>query len=267
MVDAFADEPFRGNPAAVCILDGPAPESWMASVAREMYLSETAFVHREGQDFRLRWFTPTKEVELCGHATLASAHALWQEGVLEPSHEARFHTRSGLLVCRRDAGSIRMEFPANPAQPAPAPPGLWTALGIPPCPVLRNRLDYLLVVTDAAALRAVKPDFAALLKLSDIHGFVLTAPSDNPAHDYLCRYFVPSYGVDEDPVTGSIQTMLGPYWAERLGKAEVRCWQASARGGGMRVRLEGSRVVLVGKAVTVLRGEIASPVAVVPQAR
>jgi PhzF family phenazine biosynthesis protein len=256
VVDAFTDRPFSGNPAAVCLLEGPAPEGWMKAVAREMNLSETAFVHRDGEQYRLRWFTPAKEVVLCGHATLASAHVLWQEGILADAEPARFETLSGRLTCRREPAGIAMDFPANPATPAPAPAGLWEAMGMEPCPVLRNRLDYLLLVTDAATVRHVAPDFKALARLSDVHGFVVTAPSDDPAHDYLCRYFVPSFGIDEDPVTGSIQTALGPYWAGRLGKREMRSHQASARGGSMRVRPQADRVVLVGNAMTTLTGRL-----------
>ncbi|MES2153785.1 MAG: PhzF family phenazine biosynthesis protein [bacterium] len=261
IVDAFADKPFSGNPAAVCLLDGPAPEEWMKAVAREMNLSETAFVHREAGTgsapvFRLRWFTPAKEVVLCGHATLASAHVLWESGTLAPTQAAEFETLSGRLTCKREGDGIAMDFPANPGQTAPAPDGLWKALGIKPAPVLRNHLDYLMVVTDEAAVRSIKPDFAALAKLSDVHGFILTAPAGDGVHDYVCRYFVPAFGIDEDPVTGSIQTMLGPYWCERLGKKQVRSWQASARGGGMTVRPAGKRVMLIGRAVTTLRADL-----------
>ncbi|MFO1533091.1 MAG: PhzF family phenazine biosynthesis protein [Thermoplasmatota archaeon] len=259
IVDAFTDSPFAGNAAAVCLLDGPAPEDWMAAVAREMNLSETAFVHREGDHFRLRWFTPAKEVDLCGHATLASAHALWAEGALRPGDAAEFETRSGRLTCRRTPQGIAMDFPANRGSPAPAPPGLWTALGMTPVDiVLRNRMDHLMVVTDEAAVRAMRPDFPALSRLSGVHGFIVTAPSRDPAFDYVCRYFVPAYGIDEDPVTGSIQTMLGPYWCDRLGKSEVRVHQASRRGGAMLVRPDGDRVALTGTAVTTVKGNLAA---------
>ena len=256
-VDAFTTAAFAGNPAAVCLLEAPAPEPWMRAVAREMNLSETAFVHREGGHFRLRWFTPAKEVVLCGHATLASAHVLWTEGWLRQDEEASFETLSGRLTCRREGDAIAMDFPANPGSPAAAPEGLWEALGIAPCPVLRNHLDYLMVVTDEATVRSIRPDFAALARMGDVHGFVVTAPAKDSAFDYVCRYFVPAFGIDEDPVTGSIQTMLGPYWCDRLGKREVRAYQASARGGSMRVRLAGARVVLTGNAVTTVKGTLA----------
>jgi PhzF family phenazine biosynthesis protein len=260
-VDAFTETPFSGNPAAVCLLDGPAPEEWMKAVAREMNLSETAFVHAEGDPsgpvrYRLRWFTPAKEVVLCGHATLASAHILWETGLLAPGLAAEFETLSGRLVCQRNGAQIAMDFPANPGAPSDTPRGLWEALGVKPCPVYRNHLDYLLILTDEASVRAASPDFVALAKLSDVHGFILTAPSADPRYDYVCRYFVPAFGINEDPVTGSIQTMLGPFWTSRLGKKEVWAWQASARGGGMTVRPAGDRVILVGNAVTTARGEL-----------
>lgn len=257
-VDAFTDRPFAGNPAAVCLLDGPAPETWMRQVAREMNLSETAFVHPAGNTWALRWFTPTKEVDLCGHATLASAHALWETGLLPDGEPARFDTRSGRLACRRDAsGRIAMDFPANPPEPAAAPAGLWEALRMPPTTVLQNRLDHVLVVTDEAAVRAARPDFQALARVSDVHGFVVTAPGSDGA-DYVCRYFVPAYGIDEDPVTGSIQTALGPYWATRLGKQTLLGRQVSARGGTFWVEPTGDRVEIAGHAVTTVRGELAA---------
>lgn len=225
-------------------------------------LASSSHARAPSPSFSLRWLTPTKEVELCGHATLASAHALWEMGRLPRSAPALFETRSGRLICTSQPdGSIAMDFPANPATALPAsevPPALWDALGMAPCPVQRNRLDYMLILTDAKTLRAASPDFARLATFSAWHGFVLTAPSDDPAYDYLCRYFVPAFGVNEDPVTGSIQTMLGPFWAKRLGKDEVRVWQASARGGGMRVRPVGDRVVLLGNAVTTVRGDVAT---------
>jgi PhzF family phenazine biosynthesis protein len=257
-VDAFTDQPFRGNPAAVCLLDGPAPEPWMRLVARELNLSETAFVHPAGDAWALRWFTPTKEVDLCGHATLASAHALWETKMLRHGEPARFDTRSGRLTCRQGpAGRIAMDFPANPPAPAPAPVGLWEALRIEPAPVLRNRLDHVVVATDEATVQAVRPDFQALARISDVHGFVVTAPGAGGV-DYVCRYFVPAYGIDEDPVTGSIQTALGPYWAQRLGKAELVGKQVSARGGTFWVKPMGGRVELAGFAVTTVRGELAA---------
>ncbi|HUR24832.1 MAG TPA: PhzF family phenazine biosynthesis protein [Candidatus Thermoplasmatota archaeon] len=261
-VDAFTDKPFGGNPAAVVLMPpGKWPEeSWMQSVGMEMNLSETAFVKPDGKGgFSLRWFTPTKEVDLCGHATLASAHVLWQEGVLGGDEEALFMTKSGKLVCKRDGDRIAMEFPDESAKPCEAPPGLFSALGLAPGPILRNRLDYLLVLPDEAAVRALKPLSKAPELQDPVRGFIVTAPSSDPAFDYVCRYFAPAYGIDEDPVTGSIQCALGPYWAQRLGKAELRGRQVSQRGGTFTVRPKGKRVHILGQAVTTVRGDLVAP--------
>jgi PhzF family phenazine biosynthesis protein len=258
-VDAFADRPFAGNPAAVCLLpegDWP-PEAWMQDVGAEMNLSETAFVRPDGKGgFGLRWFTPAKEVELCGHATLASAHVLWEEGVLAPGQAATFATLGGTLVCRRGEDGITLDFPDQSAQPCEAPAGLFEAFGTAPVPVLRNRMDYVLVLPDEAAVRGLRPLAKAPALQDPVRGFVVTAPSSDPAFDYVCRYFAPAYGIDEDPVTGSIQCALGPYWARRLGKAELRGHQVSRRRGVFRVRADGGRVHITGRAVTTARGEL-----------
>jgi PhzF family phenazine biosynthesis protein len=257
-VDAFTDKPFAGNPAAVCLLPAgrwPA-DAWMQSVGAEMNLSETAFVKPAGGPFDLRWFTPTKEVDLCGHATLAASHVLWEEGVLKATQEAAFETRSGRLTCRRDGASITMDFPAEPAQPCPAPQGLLGALGVGTVAILRSRLDYLAVLPNPATLRAAKPLTKAPELQDQVRGFILTAPGDRPGIDYICRYFAPAFGIEEDPVTGSIQCTLGPYWAERLGKSDLTMWQASRRGGTMRVRPQGNRVLLTGQALTTARGHL-----------
>ncbi|HET6964228.1 MAG TPA: PhzF family phenazine biosynthesis protein [Acidimicrobiales bacterium] len=241
VVDAFADAPFSGNPAAVALLPAFPPEDWMACVAREMNLAETAFVvRRPDGDHDLRWFTPLVEVDLCGHATLASAHVL--------GGEARFHTRSGLLECRRGpAGLIEMDFPADPLSPVEMPmdfPGVEvTAVG-------RGRFDILVAVDDPAWLRAYRPDLAAVAAL-DARCLVVTAPGDAAGIDFVSRVFGPSVGVAEDPVTGSAHCTLACYWAERTGRAELTGYQASARGGTVRVRLNGERVVIAGTAVTV----------------
>jgi PhzF family phenazine biosynthesis protein len=260
--DAFTDRPFAGNPAAVCVLAEPRPDAWMQDVAREMNLSETAFLlRREGSDgFDLRWFTPTVEVELCGHATLASAHVLWEEGHLPPAHEARFHTRSGVLVARRGNGWIEMDFPAEPAAPVEAPDGLVEALGTAPVWVGRNRFDLLVELPSEAAVRAIRPDMGRLRRIP-ARGVIVTsrADADAPGHHFVSRFFAPAVGVDEDPVTGSAHCCLGPFWAARLDRAEVVGFQASARGGIVRVRPQGERVLLSGKAVTVLRGELVQP--------
>jgi predicted PhzF superfamily epimerase YddE/YHI9 len=258
-VDAFTDRPFAGNPAAVALLpEGPWPaESWMQDVGAEMNLSETAFVKPGGKGaFDLRWFTPAKEVELCGHATLASAHVLWQEGVLKPDQPAAFATCSGTLTCRRGKDGITLDFPDQSASSCTAPAGLFEAFGAKPSALLRNRMDYMLVFPDEAAVRALRPLSRAPALQDPVRGFIATAPSSDPAFDYVCRYFAPAYGIDEDPVTGSIQCALGPHWSERLGKAELRGRQVSRRGGVFKIRPDGKRVHITGQAVTTARGEL-----------
>ena len=254
-VDAFTDRPFAGNPAAVCVLSEAAPEQWMLDVAREMNLSETAFLVPEDGGFRLRWFTPAVEVDLCGHATVASAHVLWQDGHLPPGAQARFHTRSGLLLADRRGDWIELDFPAKPAVPAEAPPGLLAALGCRAQAVMRNEFDYLLEMDSEAAVRAMAPDFAALKRI-EARGVIATARASAAGFDFVSRFFAPAVGVDEDPVTGSAHCALGPYWGRRLGKTGMTAFQASARGGVVRVRLAGERVILGGQAVTVMAGEL-----------
>lgn len=255
-VDAFTAEPFRGNPAAVCVLDGPRPDSWMAAVAREMNLPETAFLEFRGDRWGLRWFTPVTEVDLCGHATLASAHALWELGLATETAELRFDTRSGVLTARRDSGGIVLDFPAEPATPEPAHEPLLTALGIEDSVACaRNRFDYLVEVRGEDVVRSLAPDMAALARIRT-RGVVVTAPAAGEDLDFVSRWFGPGVGVDEDPVTGSAHCCLGPWWAERLGKADLRAAQLSPRGGALTVRVLGERVELIGRAVTVLRGEL-----------
>ena len=256
-VDAFTEAPFRGNPAAVCLLDGPREDDWMQSVAAEMNLSETAFVRPDGDGFRLRWFTPAVEVDLCGHATLASAHVLWAEGRVSAADAIRFHTRSGVLtVVRRDDG-IEMDFPATPPEPALPPSGLLAALnlGLAGRLVCRTRFDYLVEADGEAAVRQARPDFRALRDV-EARGVIVTARSDDPAYDFVSRFFAPASGVDEDPVTGSAHCALAPFWAKRLGRAALVGRQVSARGGVVRVEVKGDRVGLGGKAVTAWRGEL-----------
>ena len=254
-VDAFTDKPFAGNPAAVCILPQAPEERWMRDVAREMNLSETAFLVPQDGAYNLRWFTPAVEVDLCGHATLASAHVLWEDGHLAAGAQARFQTRSGLLLADRRGDWIEMDFPAKIEQAAEPPADLVTALGLRPVYVGRNQFDYLVEVESAAALRAAQPDHSRLKKLA-VRGVIVTALSDAPEFDFISRFFAPGAGVDEDPVTGSAHACLGPYWSKRLGKAELTASQASPRGGVVRVRTSGDRVHLGGQAVTVLRGEL-----------
>ena len=254
-VDAFTDKPFAGNPAAVCVLPEPRDETWMRDVAREMNLSETAFLHRHDDGFNLRWFTPAVEVALCGHATLASAHVLWETGELKSDEQARFYTQSGLLTAKREGDWIELDFPAKREEPAEAPDGLSRALGIEPVYVGRNAFDYLVLVESEEVLRSIQPDFTSL-RLLKVRGVIVTSLSDSTAYDFVSRFFAPGSGVDEDPVTGSAHCCLGPFWASRLNKQELTAYQASERGGVIRVRVDRDRVHLGGQAVTVLRGEL-----------
>ena len=257
-VDAFTERAFAGNPAAVCVLDKERNAAWMQSVAQEMNLAETAFLVKQGEteaDYGLRWFTPAIEVDLCGHATLASAHVLWEEGHLAPEQIARFHTRSGLLTATRKGAIIELDFPTEPAVPVPPPPGLSEALGADLVYVGQNRMDYLVEVESADVLRGLRPDFGALIRFP-VRGIIVTGASDEMRYDFLSRFFCPSVGIDEDPTTGSAHCCLAPYWQPRLDKSEMTGYQASARGGIVQVRIEGERVKLGGHAVTVLRGEL-----------
>lgn len=254
-VDAFTNEPFAGNPAGVCLLPGPAPDEWMQHVASEMNVSETAFLYPQGDGFNLRWFTPTVEVDLCGHATLASAHVLWETGRLHHGQLALFDTRSGRLSATRTGDRIEMAFPAEPEQQALEPPGLAQALGCRPLYTGRNRMDYLVEVESEEALRGIRPDFTLLAQI-DSRGFIVTSRSDSDAYDFVSRFFAPRVGVNEDPVTGSSHCCLGPFWANRLNKAEMTAYQASARGGVVGVRVGGDKVYISGQAVTVFQAEL-----------
>jgi PhzF family phenazine biosynthesis protein len=264
-IDAFTAEPFKGNPAAVCLLDRSHPNDqadWMQRVAAEMNLSETAFVipREEGGQFDLRWFTPTVEVPLCGHATLASAHVLWETGKLAVGAEARFHTRSGWLTARRAGDWIEMDFPLLPATAADLPAEIRAALGVEPRWVGRvadrgAEANLLVEVAGEAAVRAMQPDFAALRKQAR-NCIIVTARASTDDFDFVSRFFGSAVGIDEDPVTGSAHCTLAPYWADKLGKSELRGYQASARGGEVRVRMGEGRVLLAGRAVTVLHGRL-----------
>jgi PhzF family phenazine biosynthesis protein len=256
-VDAFTNSPFSGNPAAVCVLTASPPENWMQQVAREMNLSETAFLTQADTGYNLRWFTPCIEVALCGHATVASAHVLWEDGHLPPNVQARFHTRSGLLRADKRGEWIELDFPSTIAEVAEAPPGLLEALGAEAHFVGKTLFDYLVEVASEKLLRDLQPDFTALRKLP-VRGVMVTARSETPEFDFVSRFFAPGSGIDEDPVTGSAHCALGPYWANRLGKTQFTAYQASPRGGIVQVTVNGDRVILGGQAVTVLRGELAT---------
>lgn len=230
----------------------------MRNVAREMNLSETAFLVPQNGGYHLRWLTPSVEVALCGHATVAAAHVLWQDGHLPPGQQARFYTRSGLLTADQRGDWIELDFPAKIATAADAPPELLAALGVAqPRFVGKNVFDYLVEVDSEETLRGLAPDQSTLRKLP-VRGIIVTARSSTPEYDFVSRFFAPGSGIDEDPVTGSAHTALGPYWGERLGKSELTGFQASARGGVVKVRLNGERVVLGGQAVTVMTGELAA---------
>ena len=253
-VDAFTSEPFRGNPAAVCILDKVRTAEWMQSLAAEMNLSETAFLLRRDDGFALRWFTPSVEVDLCGHATLASAHVLWLEE--EPSSVLLFHTKSGMLSAAREGDWITLDFPAKPEERADPPAELLQSLGVTnPVYAGRNAFDYIVEVESEEAVRALTPDHARLRQIP-VRGVMVTSRSSNGEFDFVSRFFAPGSGIDEDPVTGSAHCCLAPYWASRLGKNELVAYQASPRGGVVRVKVEGDRVMLGGRAVTILRGEL-----------
>lgn len=281
-VDAFTAEPFGGNPAAVCVLPSAQPEGWMQRVAAEMNLSETAFLVPLGDDpaqgYHLRWFTPTTEVDLCGHATLASAHVLWSEGHLPPQTPAQFQTRSGLLVARLAGDWITLEFPSQPVYALPSNPTLLQSLGVTPEAVVfqgSNRPDpvaepggnYFVELTSGEAVVALQPDFALMATLPAM-GVIVTAPGAG-AVDFVSRYFAPAVGIPEDPVTGSAHCALTPYWQAKLGKAPLLAHQVSPRGGVLKVEQRGDRqtpdadlrVYISGQAVTVLRGTLVAAAA------
>ena len=259
VVDAFTERPFRGNPAGVCLPGRDPGAAWMQAVAAEINLAETAFLlPRADGGFDLRWFTPLVEVDLCGHATLASAHRLWEAGIAgeEP---IRFHTRSGVLTATRSGADIELDFPSQPPSEAAPPVGLAEGLGAAPVWTGRNAQDDLFVeLADEKAVRALDPGFGALARIP-ARGIVVTAAAERPAesgYDFVSRFFAPRVGIDEDPVTGSAHCALAPFWSGRTGRAELVGWQASARGGIVRTRLDGDRVALGGRAVTVWRGEL-----------
>ncbi len=253
LVDAFTQHPFSGNPAAVCVLPTPGDEHWMRLVAREMNLSETAFLHGQGSEWSLRWFTPAVEVRLCGHATLAAAHILWEQGLANEQQPLAFATLSGRLTATRVGNAVELDFPATPAEAVPEPEGLARALGCKPLWTGRSSLDYLVEVEDEATLRTLHPDLGVLAKLP-VRGVIVTARSDS--YDFVCRFFAPAAGINEDPVTGSAFCALGPYWQPKLRKADLSVYQGSERGGTAKVCVRGKRVLIAGHAVTMGRVEL-----------
>jgi PhzF family phenazine biosynthesis protein len=255
VVDAFTHRPFAGNPAAVCVLAAPRDESWMRHVAREMNLSETAFLHPIPGGYSLRWLTPVVEVQLCGHATLASAFTLWETGVLPADEFARFHTLSGWLTCRKLGDWIEMDFPAKVCEPCAVPAGLAESLGCEPVACGLNGMDYLVELPDERTLRALRPKTSALAELP-VRGVIATSRSDSPRFDFVSRFFAPAAGVNEDPVTGSAHCALGPYWQRILGQDDFTAFQASERGGVVKLTVRGDRVLLRGQAVMMSKLEL-----------
>jgi len=255
-VDSFTDKPYSGNPAAVCILNDNPTEEWMKFVAREMNLSETAFiVPKSDNSFDLKWFTPLKEVDLCGHATLAAAHILWEKNILKTNENVRFQTRSGLLTCKKINNRIEMDFPAEEVKDATAPDELIEGLKINPLYVGKNRFGYLVEVESEEIVNNLNPELD-LLKKVDMLGVAVTSRSDSEKYDFVSRFFAPAYGIDEDPVTGSSHCCLAPYWSKKLGKNELDACQTSKRRGELSLRLVDDRVFIIGDAITVFEGKI-----------
>lgn len=254
-VDAFTDRTFSGNPAGVCIIDSFDDKELMQNIAAEMNLSETAFLKAKTDGFDLRWFTPEREVDLCGHATLASAHILWETGILKEEEKARFHTKSGLLTSEKKGDFIELNFPREEDHACQPPAGLAAALNVDLKYVGKNRMDYIVEVESERMVRNLRPSFE-LLKKIDTRGVMVTSASENSAYDFVSRFFAPAYGVNEDPVTGSAHCCLGPYWSRKTGKNEMTAYQASKRGGLLRVRVGADRVYLGGQALTVFSADL-----------
>ena len=254
-VDAFTDRRFSGNPASVCLLEDALPEATLQAIAAEMNHSETAFLQAREGGWSLRWFTPRVEVALCGHATLASAHVLWESGRLARDAKALFHTASGVVTATLESERIALDFPVEPADPVPEPEGLAEALGAEIVRVGQNRMDLLAEVQDESTVQGLAPDLARLAAYP-VRGTIVTARSSAPGVDFVSRFFAPQSGVDEDPVTGSAHCALAPWWSERLGRTAMTGRQLSPRGGSVGVRLTGPRVHLLGNAVIVLEGTL-----------
>jgi PhzF family phenazine biosynthesis protein len=252
-VDAFANAPFTGNPAAVCVLAEPAGEDWMQSIASEMNLAATAFLvpHKDG--FHLRWFTPTAELDLCGHGTLASAHVLWEENYLKSDGTIHFYTQSGVLTAQHNGSWITLNFPADPVHTIVPPDGLLEALGVSASYVGHGKAYCLVEVASEEIVRQITPNFAQL-KAVELRGVIVTSQASSPEYDFVSRFFAPRVGIDEDTVTGSAHCSLAPYWSQKLGRETLIGYQASKRGGLVHVQLQDDRVLLGGQAITVMKG-------------
>lgn len=267
-VDAFTDKPFSGNPAAVCLLDDILPDSLMQKIAMEMNLSETAFVLREKDEdgnptdtYSLRWFTPSSEIDLCGHATLASGHIMWQEGVCKEDETIKFNTRSGLLTAKKSDKGITLDFPAIPQKEIKYPPELIASIGgANPVYVGMTKWNYIIELENEEAIHNAKPDYSIMLSLPG-WGTIITAQADKnglgkDGYDVVSRFFAPEKGVPEDPVTGSAHCAIAPYWQNKLGKSTLKAYQASERGGTLLLEVIGDRVTLTGTGVTMMAGEM-----------
>ncbi len=254
-VDAFSEKPFSGNPAAVCILEEEKDDGWLRSMAAEMNLSETAYLWKLESGYRLRWFTPTEEVDLCGHATLASAHILWETGRLNVENCAEFSTLSGTLKAKKKADWIELDFPSEVEEPSEVPPELTEALKVSPQYYGKNRMDGIVLLKSENEVLNLRPDFETLSKV-EVRGIIVTAPSSSKDFDFVSRFFAPRFGINEDPVTGSAHCCLGPFWGNRLGKIELKARQLSSRGGVVRMVLKKNRTILSGRATTIFNGEL-----------
>jgi len=254
-VDAFTNKAFSGNPAAICILKEPKEEGFMQSLAKEMNLSETAFLLEKEDGYSLRWFTPSMEIDLCGHATLASAYVLWENGNLSRDKEAKFYTKSGILKAKIVDNWIQLDFPALSQEPFDPPKGLIEALGIEPIYIGKSKSNYLIQVESEDEVRNMKPNYNEIMNIP-MHGVMVTSISKSPEYDFVSRFFAPEAGIFEDPVTGSAHCCLGPFWKGKLGKDTFMAYQASHRGGRLKVQVADDRVLLSGEAVMIFRGEL-----------
>ncbi len=254
-VDAFTNKRFAGNPAAVCLLEKAADENWMQQVAMENNLSETAFLFPEKDGYNLRWFTPSVEVDLCGHATLATAHILYEQNILDQNQTANFYTKSGKLTANKQANKIELNFPSTMPTEQSVPDKLLEAFDVTATFVGKSRFDYFIEIASAETLRKLKPNFSILKELQ-VRGVIVTAQSDISKYDIISRFFAPGAGIDEDPVTGSAHCTLSPYWSTKLGKPKLKAYQASARGGELTIIHQDDRVLLLGEAITVMKIEL-----------